>query len=67
MNLKNNVEEVACFHSIAKCMVYMESTKAPESDPEIVLAFYVSFSSLYVGKCCHITKQVPGSDLDWKE
>jgi len=40
---------------------------APESDTEIVLAFSISCNSLHAGKCCHMPKQFPVSDLYWKE
>jgi len=63
MYLKHNVEEVTDVHCIAKFLVDMEWTKAPEIDTEIVLAFYFSCNSLYVGKCCHMPKKVTGSDL----
>jgi len=63
MYLKHKVEEVTDFHSTAKFLVDMEWTKAPESDTEIVLAFYFSCNSLYVVKCCHMSKKVTGSDL----
>jgi len=67
MHLKHNVEGVTDFNSSTKFLVDMAWTKAPESDTEIVLAFYISCNSLYAGKCCHMPQQFPGSDLYWKE